>query len=699
MENQQPWDTAKREREAQGNGQPWKTAKLEREQVETAAPVESGFGRAFAQGLTDYTSDEAEGFVLSNLPDAITGNPQTYQQARDKVREGLKAYSKQNPKTAFSGEMLGAITQGIIESLVRRNPAPLVEGAMGVIKRNALQGARAAVGESEADLTEGDIAGLATDTAKGGLYGTAIGVPLERAMSGAGGVIKKYGGNLVESMTRKGKGITALQNQLNISSGAAAVIYTMLVQNMNLQQMTTALNKAGDDGMIIDADKSIAALGDAIQNSGTPNAGQIIGDAAETRASNQAETLRPIMDEVLGEPPVGMQTAVEAVAKRTEPARKKAYNDAYKQKIDYDSPAGTEIAQIVDDLGTLDPKELRNAVKRANMRMSREGYRDEQFVMETLEDGTVRLKKMPNMIQVDYLKRQLDKTYDRTGIEEYALFATDLRNAAVDAVPKYGVALKLGGAKITETEVMKLGGKFLNDNVAFDTLLNAVNNATDADMQAVRLGARSQIESILDQTKKNIGGVADDKSGATFEESRKLLRVLSTKANRKKLSLILGEDQAAALFKSLDEVTSGLQLLNGLSGNSKTAVRKQLNDTIDDILAPGVIMTAARGELTDIPKKLVQLITQQTPEALTDKKDEILSEVARVLTQSRGREAQEALRLMDKVREGAKLSPAQAAFVKNTYELANRASTGFSAGFTQGARQQTVEADPAQALY
>ena len=650
------------------NQQPWKTAKLEREQVETAAPVESGFGRAFAQGLTDYTSDEAEGFVMSNLPDAITGNPQTYQQARDKVREGLKAYSKQNPKTAFSGEMLGAITQGIIESLVRRNPAPLVEGAMGVIKRNALQGARAAVGESEADLTEGDIAGLATDTAKGGLYGTAIGVPLERAMSGAGGVIKKYGGNLVESMTRKGKGITALQNQLNISSGAAAVIYTMLVQNMNLQQMTTALNKAGDDGMIIDADKSIAALGDAIQNSGTPNAGQIIGDAAETRASNQAETLRPIMDEVLGEPPVGMQTAVDAVAKRTAPARKKAYNDAYEQKIDYDSPAGTEIAQIVDDLGTLDPKELRNAVKRANMRMSREGYRDEQFVMETLEDGTVRLKKMPNMIQIDYLKRQLDKTYDRTGIEEYALFATDLRNAAVDAVPKYGVALKLGGAKITETEVMQLG-------------------------------ARSQIESILDQTKKNIGGVADDKSGATFEESRKLLRVLSTKANRKKLSLILGEDQAAALFKSLDEVTSGLQLLNGLSGNSKTAVRKQLNDTIDDILAPGVIMTAARGELTDIPKKLVQLITQQTPEALTDKKDEIFSEVARVLTQSRGREAQEALRLMDKVREGAKLSPAQAAFVKNTYELANRASTGFSAGFTQGARQQTVEADPAQALY
>jgi len=699
MENQQPWNTAKREREAQENGQPWKTAKLKREQGETAAPVESGFGRAFAQGLTDYTSDEAEGFVMSNLPDAITGNPQTYQQARDKVREGLKAYSKQNPKTAFSGEMLGAITQGIITSLVRRNPAPLVEGAMGVIKRNSLQGARAAVGESEADLTEGDIAGLATDTAKGGVYGTVIGVPLERAMGAAGGVIKKYGGNLIESMTRKGKGITALQNQLNISSGAAAVIYTMLVQNMNLQQMTTALNKAGDDGMIIDADKSIAALGDAIQNSGTPNAGQIISDAAETRASSQAETLRPLMDEVLGEPPLGMQTAVDAVAQRTAAGREEAYKLAYSRPIDYASDAGMEIEEIMSDLAKNAPREFRKAIQSANLNMAADGKKNMQFMAQELADGTFKVVEMPNVIQLDYLKQALQETYERTADLGYKKFSEKLRNAGIKAVPEYGVAIKLGQEKIVETEVMKLGGKFLNDNVTFDTLLDAVNNATDADMKAVRLGARSQIESILDQTKKNIGGVADDKSGATFEESRKLLRVLSTKANRKKLSLILGEDQAAVLFQSLDEVTSGLQLLNGLSGNSKTAVRKQLNDTIDDILAPGVIMTAARGDLTDIPKKLVQLITQQTPDALTDKKDEILSEVARVLTQSRGREAQEALRLMDKVREGAKLSPAQAAFVKNTYELANRASKGFSEGVTQGARQQTVEADPAQALY
>jgi hypothetical protein len=448
--------------------------------------------------------------------------------------------------------------------------------------------------------------------------------------------------------------------------------------------------------MIIDADKSIAQLGDPIQASGASNAGQIIGNAAETRAANQADELRPTMDQVLGEPPEGMQTAVDAVATRTAPAREKAYNKAYNEKIDYDSPAGTEIAQIVDDLGTLDPKELRNAIKRANMRMSREGYRDEQFVMETLEDGTVRLKKMPNMIQVDYLKRQLDKTYDRTGIEEYALFATDLRNAAVDAVPEYGVALKLGGAKITETEVMQLGGKFLQDNVKLDTLKNAVNKASVVEMDAIRLGARNQIEKILDQTRKNIGDVGNDKSGATAEESKKLLRILSSKSSRKKLGMVLGESESQILFKKLDEVESGLQLLNSLGGNSKTAIRTQLNNALDDILEPGIIGSVARGELSVTVPKIIQAVTQQTPEALLGQKDEILSEVATVLTQAKGREAEAALQLLDRARKGAILSTPQAAFLSKTFETAK---SGFSSGTQQGVKQQVVESDPLKQIY
>lgn len=690
MTDQKPWTIEKQDQVL-----PWTIEDDDQAQQ----PVKSQFGRSFLQGLSDYSADEAEAFITSNLPDAITGNPQTYQQARDKIRRDLAAYRQASGGKAFTAEMLGAVTQGIIKSLVSRNPRALVDSPMEAFKRNAVQGARAGLGESEADLMEGDVAGVVTDTAKGAGYGYAIGRPMEKAMESIGGAVSKYGGDFLQSFTRKGRAVNRLAKDLGISEGAANIMYMMIAQRMNLSQMIANLRKAGDDGMIIDADKAIAQLGDAIQASGTPRAGGIITDAAETRAANQAEQLRPTMDEVLGEPPEGMQTAVDAVKARTAPARQKAYDKAYAGVIDYASDAGLAIERIMSDLARNAPRDFKRAIQSANLNMAADGKKNMQFMAEEMADGTFKIKQMPNMIQLDYLKQALQETYERTQDIGYKKFSEQLRDAGIDAVPAYGKALKLGQAKIVETDVMQMGGKFLQDNVKLDTLKNAINSASQTEMDAIRLGARNQIEEILDQTRKNIGSVGDDKAGATAEESRKLLRILSSASSRKKLALILGESEAQILFKKLDEVEAGLQLLNSVGGNSATAIRTQLNDTIDGILQPGILGTAARGELTDIPKKIIQVVTQQTPEALADQKDEILSEVATVLTQARGREAEAALRLLDKARQGATLSTPQAAFISKTYEGLKTAASGIPGGITQGARQQAIESDPVGLLY
>lgn len=696
MENQQPWNTAKKEREAMQEGQPWNTARLEREQGENTPAVESQLGRSFMQGLTDYTADEAEAFVVSNLPDSITGNPQTYQQARDKIRNDLAVYKQANGGKAFGMEMLGALTQGIITAFASRNPRAVVESPMKAFQRNALQGARAGLGESEADLMEGDVAGAATDTAKGAIYGGVIGRGFEKAIDAVGPTVSRYGTELFGNFTRKGNAIKKLSEQLNISQGAANIIYTMIAQGMDLRQMTANLRRAGDQGMIIDADKSIAQLGDAIQASGTPNAGRIIGDAAETRAASQADELRPTMDEVLGEPPEGMQTAVDAVASRTAGGREKAYNEAYAQPIDYASGAGIRIESIIDDLARNAPREFRAAIQSANLNMAADGKKNMQFLAEELADGTFKIKQMPNMIQLDYLKQALQATYDRTGDIGYKKFSEQLRDAGVEAVPKYGKALQLGQAKIVETEVMQMGAKFLQDNVKLDQLKNAVKNASDVEMDALRLGARNQIEEILDQTRKNIGSVGDDKAGATAEESRKLLRILSSDSSRNKLRLILGDAEAQTLFTKLDEVQSGLQLLNSLGANSATAMRIQLKGMLDDLMSPGILGTVARGDVQLAPKQIIQAITQQTPEAIAGRTDDVLSEVATVLTQARGKEAEAALQLLDRARQGAKLSTPQAAFISKTYETIK---SGAARGITQGARQQVIESDPLEALY
>jgi hypothetical protein len=328
--------------------------------------------------------------------------------------------------------------------------------------------------------------------------------------------------------------------------------------------------------------------------------------------------------------------------------------------------------------------------------MAADGKKNMQFLAEELADGTFKIKQMPNMIQLDYLKQALQATYDRTGDIGYKKFSEQLRDAGVEAVPLYGRALQLGQEKIVETEVMQMGAKFLQDNVKLDQLKNAVNNASDVEMDAIRLGARNQIEEILDQTRKNIGSVGDDKAGATAEESRKLLRILSSASSRKKLKLILGETEAETLFTKLDQVESGLQLLNSLGANSATAMRTQLKGILDDLMSPGILGTVARGDIQLAPKQIIQAVTQQTPEAIAGRTDEVLSEVATVLTQARGKEAEAALQLLDRARQGAQLTTPQAAFISKTYQTIK---SGAARGITQGARQQVIESDPLAELY
>ena len=119
MENQKPWTIESED------VKPWT---LTDGALQGNAPVKSQLGRSFMQGLTDYTADEAEALIVSNLPDSITGNPQTYQQARDKIRNDLAVYKQANGGKAFGMEMFGAITQGVITAFATKNPRAVVDG-------------------------------------------------------------------------------------------------------------------------------------------------------------------------------------------------------------------------------------------------------------------------------------------------------------------------------------------------------------------------------------------------------------------------------------------------------------------------------------------------------------------------------------------------------------------------------------------
>jgi len=162
-------------------------------------------GRGVKQGVTLGFGDEITGFLES----AFTNK--TYQQARDEARAKDKAAQKAHGITFGLGQIMGGAAPAIATGGAG--------GLAGAIRAGAGLGAASAAGESEADLTKGEITKLASDTARGGIEGGVAGGVLHGAGrmlsrilgSGGEGLIegaatradKKLAGDLLERVPAK----------------------------------------------------------------------------------------------------------------------------------------------------------------------------------------------------------------------------------------------------------------------------------------------------------------------------------------------------------------------------------------------------------------------------------------------------------------------------------------------------------------
>lgn len=121
-----------------------------------------------------------------------------YAQARDEVRADKAAAEEANPWTYGAGSLVGgAVTTaapGIAAlSAVPKGAGTLTKMAVGA-RSGAATGALAGAGASEADLTEGDVEGVARDTLRGAEMGGGVGAAIPGAMwlGGKGYDIAKY---------------------------------------------------------------------------------------------------------------------------------------------------------------------------------------------------------------------------------------------------------------------------------------------------------------------------------------------------------------------------------------------------------------------------------------------------------------------------------------------------------------------------
>jgi hypothetical protein len=226
-------------------------------------------GRGGLSGLTFGLDDEIGGVLKSAFGD------KTYREARDELRAKKKAAQSAHPWAYGLSEILGgAVTPGL-------GGAGAAKTLGSVVKAGAATGAVSALGNSEADLTQGDFAGAIKDTAVGAAVGGAV----------SGGLHKIFGKYVDTAVERRAQHLTE-----DLSDGAVPTA------KRRLSDVTKVNPKSGDSlaVKVIDADPEfLKAL-----NKGQKQAREV-ADKRLKDLGGRATKLYDGIDEEIGGVPLG----------------------------------------------------------------------------------------------------------------------------------------------------------------------------------------------------------------------------------------------------------------------------------------------------------------------------------------------------------------------------------------------------------
>lgn len=600
--------------------------------------------------------DEALGAVLG-------------EDAQRASRITTEAMQELRPGTTAAANIAGGITTSALGALAAPQAVTgaLGRAALGGGGRSILgQTARAVPTAAALGGLEGAVYGYGEGTGaenraqaatEGGLLGAALG-------GGIGLVaptVTRVGQNIADYLRRSD--VDQIASTLGISSNAARVIRNTFDQGGGIPEAVEGIQRAGDEAMLADAGPAAQALLDAAAQSGGP-AARTARDAITGRTERVLDATQGQLRETLGEAPLGPRAAITQIRDRTRDARREAYDQAYSTPIVYASDQGRAIEA---QLARIDPAVLSDAIQTANERMRGAGVRNQQIMARIGDDGEVVFEEMPNVQQLDYIKRALDRRAEMArndlgmatdDTRFYGGLASDLRNAIRDAVPSYGNALRLGGETIQDENAFRLGAQLLRPGTEVEDVLDELGDEPSAtQLEALRTGLSRQINKILG----DVRGVPSDPDLAARQLDQ-LLRVTSSENARRKIQEVLG-DQAAPLLRQLDQVSQTALVRTAMSQNSRTAARQAIQRSVEDITAPGPLGSLARGEPLNTSKELIRIVSGQTDEYTEVQRQRIFDDIARALTQRGDRTAEEVLRLMRGAMQGQSLTEAQNEFV------------------------------------
>ena len=604
-------------------------------------------GATFLKGLP---------FIGSRTDELIGQTPREESQIR-----GLQsAFNTQRPSEAIGLQVAGGIAGG---SALGLSPGLRQAGTALISKIQSLPrgqkilsylGMGAVLGGTEAGVYA---TGEGKDPAQAAILGGGTSAAVTAALPIIGGTLARGFANFKTVLERKD--LTNISTELGISKEAAKVIQSAVQQtDTDLADMLAAIDRAGDQGMIADADIATQVLLDAV-GAAEGGAAAATRQAVDSRAKEVGQNLQQTMDSTVAPRPVtasgessDVRDIASDIASQTRPQRKEAYNQAYSQAINYTSDAGRKIESIIDRIPS---RTLSKAIDEANDQMKAEGMGQRQIRADIADDGSVIFTEMPNVIQLDYIKRSLGsigqevdnfKRPTQEAGRANSLYR-DLSEALGEAVPSYKEAVRLGGDKIGRDKALQIGEDALKANVTARDVARALLNLDEGQRQFARIGLRDAIERTLDNVKATISSPDID-----IKQTSQMLKDLSSPANRAKVKAIIGSSNSKKLFRELEKANAALQLRASVAVNSKTAIRSAVQSKIDELIEPGAIDKLSKGEPIQAVKNVMQAISGATDEYTGAQKSQIMREIARAITAARGKEAKRQLKVVyDAVKE------------------------------------------------
>lgn len=616
-------------------GARWQQApSVEQQRPQQLTPMQfaAGLTGSAAQGASLGWADEV-GAAIGAPVRRMTGQADSFregfQQAREEGMNDVLRFREQHPRLAFGAELAGGLAAGGVgfvrsgASMAARNlPTLMRQGA----STGGVLGAIGGAGYAEDDRLAGAAFGGAAGLVLGGLAPAAI-----------------RGGEQAANAARDWLSRRSTAETAGVRPATLNVMRDIMRADDSLGPIGQAnISRAGPDAMLADAGPSARSLLDtAIQRSGP--AGAVASRAIEGRAARANQTLGDALDTSLGRR--GESPSREIVpygAPRPNPTRD-AYNAAYASPIDYSGARGMQIERT---LGRV-PGDI---VRRANRLMQVEGEDSAQILARFADDGSATFERLPDVRQIDYITRALQDVSRRGDGQgalggntaegrAYGMLARDLRRLLREEVPAYGDALERASSDIGKFQAERFGRTMLRPSVSRADVADELSDMSQIERRYAALGVREQ----FDDTLANVRRAVTD-ANMDAREAMTGLRELSSRASREKIGMLLGEDQAQALFRQLDQVSAALELRASTAANSRTFARTAMDEAVRGQTDDGVMNAIRRGEPMNVPRRLWQNLTGATEHDLRRQQDRTYEEIVRLLTEPQGPRAAATMR-------------------------------------------------------